>query len=131
MRFLVSAVAALCGTGVPAMAQANFCAQIDGAIIVSDSGDYLGKITNKFASDSIFNEFGTFGSKYQTKSIWNEYGENGSPYNANSWKNKFSSSPPKIVKNGAVIAILTVNKSIQGAINPILIGVMCYDFEPS
>ena len=118
-------------TSVPASAQADVCAQIDGAIIVSDDGDFLGKFSNKYDSKSIFNEYGTYGSEYNSTSIWNKYGEHGSEYRTGSWRNSYSSSPPKVIKDGHIIGYLTVNKNKRGAINPIIVGAMCYDFEPS
>ena len=131
VRLLILLIAALCWSTPPASAQANFCAQVEGAVIVSEDGDYLGKITNKYSSDSIFNEYGTYGSKYAIKSIWNEYGNYGSEYSGNSWRNKYSTTPPKLIKNGQVIAVLTLNKNVTGAVNPIVIGALCYDFDPN
>ena len=130
MMRVVALLIAICWHISPAIAQSNFCQQIDGAVIISASGDYLGKFANQYDSNSIFNKFGTYGSKFQSKSIWNDFGENGSEYNPNSWRNKFSPTPPKVIKNGSVIAFLTVNKNVAGAINPIVVGAMCYEFDP-
>ena len=129
IRNLISLAA--CTASVAAPAQAGVCAQIEGAIIVSDDGDFLGKFSNKYDAKSIFNKFGTYGSKYNSNSIWNDYGKNGSKYNTGSWRNSYSNSSPKVLKNGSLIGYLTVNKNTRGAINPIIIGAMCYDFEPS
>lgn len=77
-----------------------------------DGKDYLGKlVTNEYDSDSIWNEYGTYGSKYQTKSIWNEYGAYGSQYQTTSAFNPYASKPPQIVTNsGTVIGYLTANE---------------------
>jgi hypothetical protein len=83
-----------------------------------DEQTYLGKIDNKFNSESIFNEYGTYGSKYSTDSIWNEYSNFGSKYSSYSPFNDYSSSPPMIVKNGQIIGYLTTNKYITGGISP-------------
>ena len=69
MTRIVSLLVVTCGFCTPAMAQSNFCDQIDEAVIVSDSGDYLGKFANQYDSKSIYNKFGTYGSKFQSKSI--------------------------------------------------------------
>jgi hypothetical protein len=81
---------------------------------------YLGKLTtNKYDSDSIFNEYGTYGSRYSSKSIWNEYGTYGGKYSSYSPFNKYSSSGPLIIDgNGYIIGRLTVNSYTIGAISP-------------
>lgn len=89
-----------------------------GSVIIAEDGTFLGKITNEYDSDSIFNEYGQYGSQYSSKSIWNEYGTYGSKYSSYSPFNSYSSSPPAIYKNGSCIGYLTVNKYISGAINP-------------
>lgn len=93
---------------------------LKGALIFAqdDKQTYLGKIDNKFNSESIFNEYGTYGSKYSTDSIWNEYSNFGSKYSSYSPFNDYSSSPPMIVKNGRIIGYLTTNKYITGGISP-------------
>lgn len=106
------------------------CLAFDGAIIVDSEGNYLGKVASRYDSDSIFNKYGTYGSKYNSESIWNKYGEFGNPYGLNTWSNKFATDPPMIVRNRQVIGILTVNRSVAGAVSPILLGVMCFDYEP-
>ena len=77
-----------------------------------DGKDYLGKlVTNKYDSNSIWNEYGTYGSKYQTNSIWNEYGKYGSKYQSTSAFNPYASQPPKIVTNsGRVLGYLTASE---------------------
>jgi len=104
--------------------------------LVAEDGTYLGKLTtNKFDSDSIFNEYGTYGSKYSSKSIWNEYGTYGSKYSSKSiWNeygtygskyssqsafNDYTFTPPYIVtSDGTIYGRLTTNKFISGAISP-------------
>ena len=79
---------------------------------------YLGKIENNYNSESIFNEYGTYGNKYSYKSIWNEYSTFGNKYNIYSPFNEYSASPPIIVKNGQIIGYLTTNDYIKGGISP-------------
>lgn len=122
----------LLADAVPSFAQwdQNLCSAIDGAIVVTEEGDYLGRIANKYDSDSIFNRYGTYGSRYSTDSVWNDYGSFGSKYSNTSARNKYASSPPVIIKNKRVIGRLTVNPYAAGAVNPIKLGVVCYDYEP-
>jgi len=82
---------------------------------------YLGKLSNEFDSESIFNEFGTYGNEFSSSSIWNEFSTFGNEFNSYSPFNEFSSNPPMLIKNGKIIAYLTVNKSIKGAISPNLL----------
>lgn len=88
--------------------------------LVAEDGTYLGKLTtNEFDSDSIFNEFGTYGSKFSSKSIWNEFGTYGSMFSSQSAFNDFTFTPPYIVaSDGTIYGRLTTNKFISGAISP-------------
>jgi hypothetical protein len=84
-----------------------------------NNNTFLGKLTtNKYDSDSIFNEFGTYGSKYSSTSIWNEYGTFGSKYSTYSAFNPYSTVPPMMVQNGEVIGYLTVNKYLADGFSP-------------
>ena len=117
--FLLGLMLALVAA-MPLSAQ-DVCSALKGATVVADDGTYLGKIDSPYASESILNEYGTYGSKYSTKSIWNEYGKYGGEYSKQSPFNKYSSTPPAVVKGGKVIAYLTVNSGIRGAINPYVV----------
>jgi hypothetical protein len=77
--------------------------------------EYLGCLNcNKFDSNSIWNEYGSFGSKYNSNSIWNAYGTYGSKYNSNSPWNSFSNNPPVIVdKEGNFYGYFTMNVNKQ------------------
>ena len=80
---------------------------------------FLGKITTStFDSQSIFDEFGTYGSPFRSNSIWNEFGSYGSRFASYSPWNKFSSSSPFIVKNDVVIGRLAANEFVAGAFHP-------------
>gem|GEM_PF-5369963 len=97
--------------------------QIKGPLIlVADDGKYtyLGKLTtNKYDSDSIFNEYGSYGSKYSSESIWNTYGTYGSKYSSYSPFNSYTSTPPMIIDgNYNIVGRLTVNKYVTGAVSP-------------
>ena len=84
----------------------------------NDGKTYLGKLTtNKYDSESIFNEYGTYGSKYSTKSIFNEYGTYGSKYNTQSAFNPYATTPPIIVdSNFNKVGYLTANTYKPGGI---------------
>lgn len=73
---------------------------------------YLGCLNcDAYNSNSIWNEYGTYGSKYNTNSIWNAYGTYGSKYNTYSPWNAYSSEPPVIVdKDGNFYGYFTANK---------------------
>ena len=96
---------------------------LKGALVFAqdDEQTYLGKIDNKYNSESVFNKYGTYGNEYSSESIWNKYSEFGNKYNYLSPFNDYSSSPPRIIKNGKIIGYLTTNKFISGAISPYIL----------
>ena len=77
-----------------------------------DRDVYLGCLNcDSHNSNSIWNQYGTFGSKYNAKSIWNNYGNYGSGYSNISPFNSYASDPPVIVDdNGAFYGYFTLNK---------------------
>lgn len=87
----------------------------------NDGKTYLGKLTaNEFDSDSIYNEFGTYGSKFSTNSIWNEFGTYGSKFSTYSAMNDLATKPPLILDgNGDVVGYLTTNTNIKGGVSPV------------
>lgn len=107
---------------------ANELCQIvkDAVVIAQDSKNtYLGKITNGFDNESIFNEFGTYGGKFSGDSIWNEFSSFGSEFSAYSPFNEFTSTPPMIIKNNEIIGYLSINKFIPAAVSPNLLKALC------
>jgi len=83
---------------------------LEGAILIANDNQFLGKISkNQFDSDSINNQFGTYGSEFSLYSIFNQFGTYGSEFSSLSPFNKFTSTPPKIYKENIFIAYLTVN----------------------
>ncbi len=88
----------------------NICSLIAGASIFGSDGQYLGRFTNRFDSQSVLNQFGLYGSPYQTNSTNNTYGTYGSPYSSRSARNPYASSPPSIIRNGTFIAYYTTNE---------------------
>lgn len=66
---------------------------------------------SKYESNSIWNEYGTYGSKYSSTSIWNEYSTYSGKYSSNSPFNSYASNPPVIVdKEGNFYGYFTANK---------------------
>jgi hypothetical protein len=108
---------------------ADVCTTLSGASVVAqdDENTPLGKITNSYDGDSIFNEYGQHGSKYSGNSIWNSYGTFGSEYSSQSPFNKFTSKPPMLIKDGKVLGYLTTNKTVQPSITPNLLKELCKD----
>ncbi|MEK9968850.1 MAG: hypothetical protein VW600_06920 [Ferrovibrio sp.] len=117
------------GIYTPVSKAADLCSIVSGSTLIAqdDRNTYLGKITNSFDSDSIFNEYGNYGNKFSANSIWNEYSTFGSEYNIASPFNKFSTSPPMIIKNRAVIGYLSSNKALPNSVTPNLLKALCAD----
>lgn len=93
--------------------------------------DYLGKINaSKYDSESIWNQYSTYGSKYNAKSIWNKYGTYGNPYSTNSPFNDYASNPPILVDTkGAFYGYFTSNKYKVQRANLQLIDIICENYE--
>ena len=97
-------------------------------ILVAQDGTYIGKLTtNKFDSESIFNEYGTYGSKFASKSIWNEFGTYGSKFNKYSPFNEFSTTPPAILHGEDIVGYLSLNLNNTGAISPLILYSLLLD----
>ncbi|MCC5933556.1 MAG: hypothetical protein LAT75_13285 [Candidatus Cyclonatronum sp.] len=94
--------------------------QLNGSEVTGqdDAETTLGRITNRFRTDSIFNSSGRHGSRFSRESVWNSNGTFGSRFSAYSAMNPNALKPPRIIKNGRVIGHLTVNSRITGAVNP-------------
>ncbi len=79
-------------------------------VILADDGQFLGVINdNPFDTDSIANQFGTYGSPFSSLSIWNEFGTYGSNFAVLSPFNDFTATPPQIYEGNVFIAYLTTN----------------------
>ena len=102
------------------------CWGLHGGKVYASNNRYLGRIANEYSSQSIFNEYGSYGSIYSSTSIWNAYGSYGSQYSSYSPWNRYTSTPPIIVNNGAVCGYLTINPYKYPGISPTTIGSQCY-----
>ena len=84
------------------------------SFLLADDGQYLGKLTlNKYDSESIMNQYGSYGSKYSSTSIFNQYGSYGSKYSSLSPYNQYSSTPPLIYLRGRKVGFLTKNRYVS------------------
>jgi hypothetical protein len=125
---LLVATVLLFGTSHSAGSQ-DVCSIVNGSVVIAQDSKntFLGKITNSFDSESIFNEFGTYGNPFSGSSIWNQFSEFGNQFNSYSPFNEFSSSPPMIIKDRKIIGYLSANKSMRGSISPNLLKALCKD----
>ena len=91
----------------------DLCSLLSGSVIVAQDSrnTVLGRITNSFDSDSIWNEFSTFGNEFNSDSPFSE----------------FSSSPLMITKGGEVVCYLSINMGIRNSISPNLLTTHCED----
>lgn len=82
--------------------------------------EFLGNISsNAYDSNSICNQYGTYGSRYSSFSVFAEHGTYGSPYSTYSAYNPRSDRPPIIVDvDGKPLALLTKNTNFNNAIDP-------------
>jgi hypothetical protein len=96
----------------------NVCTLIAGASIVGHDGRYLGRFTNQFDSESVLNQFGLFGSPFAVNSTNNEFGTYGSRFSSLSARNPFTSTPPRIIRNGVFVAYYTVNEFLTPRVAP-------------
>jgi hypothetical protein len=127
---LIFSAVILIFTTIPTPATGSeICSTLRSAkIVAQDPGNsYLGRISNSYDTDSIFNSYGEYGNPYSSIGIWNNYSEFGNPYGIYSPFNSYSSSPPMIVKSGRIIGYLTANKSIKSGISPKLLKALCED----
>lgn len=97
----------------------------------SDHDVFLGKLNaDCYDSESIWNEYGTYGSKYSSKSIWNEYGTYGSEYSSYSPWNEYASTPPVVVDSrGNFYGYLTANEFISQRYSSRLVDFICRHYK--
>lgn len=107
----------LAAIGASAQAQ-DICAQIAGARLIASDRTFLGEVSNGLNQDSLFNRYGPHGTNTGVASIWNESSLYGSPVSAASAFNKYANTPPVLVHDGAPLAYVTTNPSIQPRVHP-------------
>lgn len=128
MRIALLSVLLLVPTA--ASAEDSRCIPFMDAALVSADGNFLGRLSAKSDAESVFNQYGKYGGKYQSESIWNPYGNYGSAYAANSAFNPYTSTGPLVVKDKKTIARMTKNKFVAGAVDPVVLAVLCFDYTP-
>lgn len=83
---------------------------LEGAVIVADDGQFLGKITtNDLDPNSLLNDVGQYGSDVSSTSIFNDVSRYGSDVSSLSPFNDVTSTPPRIFLGNLFVAYLTVN----------------------
>lgn len=91
------------------------CSRFDGARIIGEDGDYLGKLGPSYSSDSIFNDSSSYGSSWSSSSIFNTSSKYGNSYSNTSVFNDTASNPPVILsEEGEVLGRLSVGPSYYG-----------------
>lgn len=77
----------------------------------SNHNVYLGCLScSKYATDSVFNTYGSYGNSFNSQSIYNSYGSYGSKFSSSSPCNSLATDPPIVVdQDGNFYGYLTVN----------------------
>ncbi len=100
------------------------------SVVIADDGQFLGVFTcNRFAADSIFNRFGSYGSRFSSTSIWNRFGIYGGPFGAYSPFNPFATPP--IITDGAVEVYLTMDAPFVPRVTPVDLVLFCFEDDQS
>ena len=93
--------------------------ELEGAIVVADDGQFLGKITtSSIDRASLINSIGPYGSDISSTSIFNDIGKYGSDISRLSPFNDITSTPPRIFKWERFIGYLTTNTIKTPRIDP-------------
>lgn len=123
------ALALLAACFSPCVYAGEVCSIVSGAVLIAqdEKNTYLGKITNPYDSESVFNEYGTYGSPYNQESIWNAYATFGGEYSTYSPHNPYTATPPMMIKNKKIIGYLSANKGVASSISPNLLKALCKD----
>lgn len=89
------------------------------SFLLAQDGQFLGILSsNKYQTDSVMNEYGTYGSKYSSTSIFNQYSQYGSRYGFYSPFNPYTSTPPQIILKEQWVGLLTANTFLQNRLDP-------------
>ena len=97
----------------------SVCTTIAGAELYGDDGQYLGRFTNRFDSQSILNTIGRYGSSVSSTSTNNSVSIYGSSVSSLSAWNTIASRPPLIfTTSGRFIAYYSVNTLKTPRVSP-------------
>jgi hypothetical protein len=103
----------------PTAAAAIDFASLEGALLIAEDGQFLGKITtNAIDSQSLLNNLGRYGSELSSTSIFNELSRYGGEIARLSPFNSITSTPPRIFKGNAFVGYLTTNRTKSPRIDP-------------
>lgn len=94
------------------------CTGLSGGLVFGYDGQYLGRLTNQFDSQSILNQFGAYGSQFSSTSMYNQFSSYGSQFAALSAYNQFSNTPPQLYVNGRFAAYVTKNQFKVPGVDP-------------
>lgn len=113
MKILTSFL--LLAVSIPAMSQLD-CERLDGATVISSDAApvYLGFFGSFSAQNSIANTFSVYGSSFNDLSVRNEFGRYGSNSSDFSAQYEFATRPPRIVRDGRLLAYLSTNTNLDG-----------------
>lgn len=83
--------------------------------------EFLGCLDcGEYASESVCNDYGTYGNQYSSDSIWNAYSNFGNQYGSNSPWNSYSSSkgvPVLVDRQGNFYGYFTINRYRSDAVD--------------
>lgn len=89
------------------------------SFLVAADGQFLGILSsNKYLTESIMNEYGSYGSKYSSTSIFNQYSRYGNQYDQLSPFNQYSQTPPRIFLRGNIVGYLSANRNLPNYLDP-------------
>jgi hypothetical protein len=119
LRFAMAVRADARKTAAPPAVNRLSLADLEGAIIIAQDGHPLGLITtNCLNAEALCNEFGPYGNGFNGDSILNSFGTYGNEFSSASPFNEFTSTPPRIYKDGQAIAYLTANTNLAPRVDP-------------
>lgn len=87
------------------------CNKFEDAVVIGDSGVYLGKLGPGWMTDSIFNSSSNFSSTWSSNSIFNSSNKFGDSYSSTSVFNESASNPPKIISDSGFVGFLSIGPS--------------------
>lgn len=94
------------------------CSGLAGGQVFGADGQYLGRLTNQFDSQSILNTFGQYGSQFSSTSMYNTFSSYGSAFSSLSAYNTLASSPPLLFVGSQFAAYVSKNTIKTPRVDP-------------
>lgn len=94
------------------------CTGLAGGLVYGYDGQYLGRLTNQFDTQSILNQFGAYGSQFSSTSMYNQFSQYGSQFASFSAYNQFANTPPQLYVSGRFAAYVTKNQFKPPSVDP-------------